>query len=114
MAAWPGDTPSSGAASCTTVLAISIAEKGAQAEFLFLPLLVHPVDGAAWEDQPADTFLSASLFSTFSPFMLCFSLLLAGNFLESCLLPPHWLLSRTYTKPANFPEVALTEANEDP
>lgn len=89
MAAWPGDTPSSGAASCTTVLAISIAEKGAQAEFLFLPLLVHPVDGAAWEDQPADTFLSASLFSTFSPFMLCFSLLLSFvcPFPSFCPLP---------------------------
>ena len=78
MADWPGDAPSLGVSQCIlTVLVISLCEEGAQAEFLFLPLLVHPVDGKAWEDEaPMDKhFLSASLFSIFSPFMLYLSLL---------------------------------------
>lgn len=78
MADWPGDTPSLGSSQCIlTVLVISVGEEGAQAEFLFLPLLVYPVDGKAWEDEaPMDKrFLSASLLSIFSPFMLYLSLL---------------------------------------
>ena len=78
MADFPGDTPSLGGSQCILIaLVISAGEEGAPAEFLFLPLLVHPVDGKAWGDEaPLDKrFLSASLFSILFPFRLYLPLL---------------------------------------